>query len=48
MFHAHAFDATNILFDAIEQVAIDNDDGSLSIPRRRSATRCSRRAGTKG
>jgi branched-chain amino acid transport system substrate-binding protein len=33
VFHAHAFDATNVLFDAIEQVAIDNGDGSLSIPR---------------
>ncbi|HEX6399655.1 MAG TPA: branched-chain amino acid ABC transporter substrate-binding protein, partial [Actinomycetota bacterium] len=33
VFHAHAFDATNILLDAIEQVAIENDDGSLSIPR---------------
>jgi branched-chain amino acid transport system substrate-binding protein len=33
VFHAHAFDATNIVFDAIESVAIQNDDGSLSIPR---------------
>jgi branched-chain amino acid transport system substrate-binding protein len=33
VFHAHAFDATQILFDAIEAVAIDNGDGSLSIPR---------------
>lgn len=33
VFHAHAFDATNILMDAIEEVAIENDDGSLSIPR---------------
>jgi branched-chain amino acid transport system substrate-binding protein len=33
VFHAHAFDAANILFDAIEAVAIDNGDGSLSIPR---------------
>jgi branched-chain amino acid transport system substrate-binding protein len=32
-FHAHAFDATNILFDAIEQVAVQNDDGSLEISR---------------
>ncbi len=32
-FHAHAYDAANILFDAIEKVAIQNDDGSLSIPR---------------
>ncbi len=33
VFHAHAFDAANVLFDAIEQVAVVNDDGSLSIPR---------------
>jgi branched-chain amino acid transport system substrate-binding protein len=33
VFHAHAFDAANILFDAIKSVAIDNGDGSLSIPR---------------
>jgi branched-chain amino acid transport system substrate-binding protein len=33
VFHAHAFDATNILMDAIEAVAVDNGDGSLSIPR---------------
>jgi branched-chain amino acid transport system substrate-binding protein len=33
VFHAHAYDATNVLFDAIEQVAVENDDGSLSIPR---------------
>ena len=33
VFHAHAFDATNILFDAIEQVAVQNDDGSLEISR---------------
>jgi branched-chain amino acid transport system substrate-binding protein len=32
-FHAHAFDAMNILFDAIKAVAIDNGDGSISIPR---------------
>lgn len=32
-FHAHAYDATNILFTAIEQVAVKNDDGSLSIPK---------------
>jgi branched-chain amino acid transport system substrate-binding protein len=33
VFHAHSFDAANVLFEAIEQVAIQNDDGSLSIPR---------------
>ncbi|HTG46524.1 MAG TPA: branched-chain amino acid ABC transporter substrate-binding protein [Actinomycetota bacterium] len=32
-FHAHAFDAVNILVQAIESVAIKNSDGSLSIPR---------------
>ena len=33
VFHAHAFDAMNIMFEAIESVAVENDDGSLSIPR---------------
>ena len=33
VFHAHSFDAANVLFDAIEQVAVVADDGSLSIPR---------------
>jgi branched-chain amino acid transport system substrate-binding protein len=33
VFHAHTYDAANIIFDAIEKVAIDNGDGSLSIPR---------------
>ena len=33
VFHAHAFDAVNVLAEAIEAVAIDNGDGSLSIPR---------------
>ena len=32
-FHAHAFDAANILFKAVEQAAVKNSDGSLSIPR---------------
>jgi len=32
-FHAHAFDAVNILFKAVEESAIKGDDGSLSIPR---------------
>jgi branched-chain amino acid transport system substrate-binding protein len=32
-FHAHAFDAFMILAKAIEAVAIQNEDGSLSIPR---------------
>ena len=33
VFHAHAFDAVNVLFAAISNVAIQNDDGSLEIPR---------------
>ncbi len=33
VFHAHAFDAMNILFEAIKSTAIENDDGSLTIPR---------------
>jgi branched-chain amino acid transport system substrate-binding protein len=33
VFHAHAFDAVNVLFEAITKVAIQNDDGSLEIPR---------------
>jgi branched-chain amino acid transport system substrate-binding protein len=32
-FHAHAFDAAQIIFDAIEAVAVENEDGSLTIPR---------------
>lgn len=32
-FHAHAYDAANILFDAIESVAVDNGDGTLTIGR---------------
>jgi branched-chain amino acid transport system substrate-binding protein len=33
VFHAHAYDAATILFGVIEDVAIDNGDGSISIPR---------------
>jgi branched-chain amino acid transport system substrate-binding protein len=33
VFHAHAFDAMNILFAAVEQSAVQNDDGSLTIGR---------------
>jgi branched-chain amino acid transport system substrate-binding protein len=33
VFHAHAYDAVNVLVEAIDAVAIDNGDGSLSIPR---------------
>ena len=32
VFHAHAYDATNIIFAALEKVAVKNADGSLSIP----------------
>ncbi len=32
-FHAHAYDAVNLLAAAIEDSAIQNSDGSLSIPR---------------
>lgn len=32
-FHAHAYDAMGIIFNAIEQVAVANDDGSLTIDR---------------
>jgi branched-chain amino acid transport system substrate-binding protein len=30
-FHAHTYDATNIMLNAVEQVAVENDDGSLSV-----------------
>lgn len=33
VFHAHAFDATNIIFDAIEKVALKDAAGNLYIPR---------------
>lgn len=33
VFHAHAFDATNLILDAIEEVAVENEDGSLTIGR---------------
>jgi branched-chain amino acid transport system substrate-binding protein len=32
-FHAHAYDATNILLNAIEAVAVVGDDGTVYIPR---------------
>jgi branched-chain amino acid transport system substrate-binding protein len=32
-FHAHSYDAANVVFQAIEEVAIESDDGSLLIPR---------------
>jgi peptide/nickel transport system substrate-binding protein len=33
-FHAHAFDAANILFDAIEEVGVLDEDGNLHIGRK--------------
>jgi branched-chain amino acid transport system substrate-binding protein len=33
-FHAHAYDAANMLFAAIEKVAVKNTDGSLFIPKK--------------
>lgn len=33
VFHAHAYDATNILFAALEKVAVENSDGSLTVPK---------------
>lgn len=33
VFHAHAYDAANLIFAAIEAVAIEGDDGTLYIPR---------------
>lgn len=33
VYHAHAYDATNMIFDAIEQVAQQSDDGTLLIGR---------------
>jgi branched-chain amino acid transport system substrate-binding protein len=33
VFHAHAFDAYNMIADAIEEVAIQGDDGTTYIPR---------------
>ena len=33
VFNAHAFDATNVLFDAIKAVAVDDGSGNLTIPR---------------
>jgi branched-chain amino acid transport system substrate-binding protein len=32
-FHAHAYDGTNIIFAAIEKVAVKDADGTLHIPR---------------
>ena len=32
-YHAHGYDAANIIFDAIEDVSIQGDDGTLYIPK---------------
>jgi branched-chain amino acid transport system substrate-binding protein len=32
-FHAFAYDATNVLFDAIEEVAVVDSDGTIHVPR---------------
>lgn len=33
IFHAHAYDATNLIIAAIEKVAVQDEDGTLHIPR---------------
>jgi branched-chain amino acid transport system substrate-binding protein len=33
VFHAHAFDATNMIFTCVEEVAVQDDDGTLHIGR---------------
>ncbi len=33
IFHAHAYDATNIIFQALEKVAVVQDDGTIYVPR---------------
>jgi branched-chain amino acid transport system substrate-binding protein len=32
-FHAHAYDAANILFQALEEIVVEDDDGTLHIDR---------------
>jgi branched-chain amino acid transport system substrate-binding protein len=34
IFHAHAYDATGIVFTALEQVAVIQDDGTIYVPRK--------------
>lgn len=34
-FHAHAYDSANILFEAIEAVAVEDDDGTIHIDRQK-------------
>jgi branched-chain amino acid transport system substrate-binding protein len=33
IFHAHAYDAANILFDALEKVTVQAEDGTLYVPK---------------
>ena len=33
IFHAHAYDATNMLFNALEKVAVQGADGTLYVPK---------------
>ncbi len=33
VFHAHGFDAANLIFEAIKKVGLEGDDGTLYIPR---------------
>jgi len=33
IFHAHAFDAANLIFDALRRSALETEDGSLAVPR---------------
>ena len=33
VFHAHAYDATNMLFAALEQVVVEGPDGVLWVPK---------------
>ena len=48
VFHAHAYDATNILFAALEKVAVENADGSLSDAEGRPPGRHLRDQGLRG
>lgn len=34
IFHAHAFDAANLIFDALRRSALEGEDGYLAVPRR--------------
>lgn len=47
-FHAHAYDATNILLDAIEKVAIKGDDGTVLVPRQALRDAVTATAGFRG